>query len=358
MIVKKIEANTMSAALNRAKEIFGSNAKIHDTATLPNGKFQIIASAKKVQSKPISRKREEPTEFFKNNSYVEEFVSETISIKEIKTDIQNLQSYISQHMNDFTETLSHASWGMESKTNPSIPDVLGMLLKNGIPYENSIELSVNLPRQVDEAISVIKRRLVDRVSFGYDFKPGIHAFAGPTGCGKTSIMIKLALELNKGTDNNVCMVVGDATSPGAYEELMSIGCILGVDVYSNHDEVPRSLYTHVLLDNPSMTITLKDQVNIHLVVSSSLRPELYTKLDTANFNNISSVVITKVDEIDTVGTPLLLSKKFSAPISLINNSSDITEKLISAGEYEVCKYIKLAGSKEEAAINRIAGSAQ
>ena len=129
MIVKKIEANTMSAALNRAKELFGSNAKIHDTATLPNGKFQIIASAKKIQTKPISRKREDTNEFFKKNSFVEEFVSETISIKEIKSDIQNLQAYIGQHMSDFSETLSHASWGMESKTNPSIPDVLAMLLK-------------------------------------------------------------------------------------------------------------------------------------------------------------------------------------------------------------------------------------
>ena len=139
MIIKKIEADSMTAALNRAKEIFGANANIIKTATLKNGKFQIIASAEELAPVAIQKvkKEKQGTGFMKESKYIEEYVSEPNSINEIRQEIAQIKETVSAEFNRFSTALHEMSWGIESKSQPSLAHAMDLLLQNGVGYEDA-----------------------------------------------------------------------------------------------------------------------------------------------------------------------------------------------------------------------------
>jgi flagellar biosynthesis GTPase FlhF len=327
MIIKKIESDSMTGALKRAKDIFGVNAKIHSTRTLKNGRFQIIASAKEIISTAINEQKERRgNELVESNASLEEFVSERKSMDSIKEQISTLNTVVNDRLLEFSETLHKTSWGIEGRTNPSLPGSLSLLIANGVDYKEAKKLSVNLPRSQAPANDMVIERLMSKARISNNLERGIHCLIGPTGSGKTSSLIKIAMKKHD-QDEQICIVVGEANSPGAYEDMMEVGSILGIDIYSSVEEVPRDIYSYVFLDNPSKDIIASNKVTKHLVVSTSSNIKVY---DQYKSNNIDSIIITKVDEIREIGIPLTISKKLNASISFISSSSDISKDIKDA----------------------------
>ena len=73
----------------------------------------------------------------------------------------------------------------------------------------------------------------------------------------------------------VCVVLGDANSPGAMPELVAVAEILNIDVYETVADVPRGIYEYIFVDNPTREFLDSKDVRKHLVVSSSIIPEVY-----------------------------------------------------------------------------------
>lgn len=355
MIIKKIEADSMSAALTRAKELFGNEAKIHSTATLTNGKFQIIASAQRLRPLPMSKPIMIMDEDNQDGNYLEEFVSDRDSISSLKSDVMQIKQTMENKMDSFSQTLYQASWGMETRMHPTMPMAIGVLLENGVSYADAKDLAVNLPRSEDAMLGVISERLLNKVSFIEAFDAGIHCFIGPTGSGKTSSMVKIAMQLSQ-TGKNVCLVVGDANSPGAHDELDRIGSIINIDVFADSADVPRGYYTHVLIDNPKHNSINSSKVNKHLVISASAQEQVYHEFSNMR-TQITSSIFTKLDEVSKIGFQILVSSRLSTPISFINDSSDLSCKLRTANKDNISEYISLTTNRDAAIVNSISNGA-
>lgn len=353
MIIKKIEADTMSAALTRAKELFGTDAKIHSTATLTNGKFQIIASAQRLRPSPIRKPIMvmDETDTESDGNYLEEFVSDRDSINSLKLDVVDIKETVQNQMESFSKTLHQASWGMEMRMHPTVPFAISMLLENGIGYSDAKELAINLPRTTTATSKVLTERLLNKVNINTDLQPGIHCYLGATGSGKTAVLVKSALML-KTQGFTVCMVVGNANSPGAHDELDRIGSIIGIDVFAESSDIPRDYYNYVLIDNPDDKIVNANNIKKHLVISAASHAKSNDQFLHLR-SQLTSIILTKLDEVPTVGTQILLSAKLSAPISFLNDSSDISSKLITASKNNISEYITLNTNEEEAMINNI-----
>ena len=111
---------------------------------------------------------------------------------------------------------------------------------------------------------------------------------------------------------------------GNYEQLEKTANILGIDIYSRVRDVPKNIYTYVLIDNPSTKVILSKKVKVHLIVSASSNPALYNKYETMEMD---SIIMTKMDELSTAGFQLVLSSKLQIPVSYLSASSDLAEGL-------------------------------
>ena len=342
MIIKKIEGDTMLDCLGRAKNLFGFNAKIHSSNKLANGRYQIVASGSELVS-PISVKKQAPDRIdLDSDSFIEEFVSSGDEIKSIQLDIKKISDDLNSRMDRIGQSIDDVGWGIESKLNPSSPKVISMLIDNGLSYSDAKSYCINLPRNINDAVNRVKSQIVNSASFGFDFGKGIHSFFGPSGCGKTTTMIKLAI-MKANAGFNCCMIVGEASSPGAVEEMRSISKITGIDVFVSVKKVPKSTYDFIFMDNPSDKIIDSKIVNNHLVSSSSTIPAVYNDF-ISHKNKFSSIIITKMDENRNIATHLSMSNKIGAPISFTNASNDISASLVSIDSDDAAMHISLTPS--------------
>lgn len=352
MIIKKIEADTMSSALYRAKELFGAETKIHKTSSLDNGRFQIIASANSLVSKPIKQSLPVKEKFLEGENFAEEFLSSSDSVLQLKDEISEMKSFISDSLTSFSKSNEISSWGVEAKLHPTQPEAIAMLLSNGINYKDAKELSINLPRNINFAKKTLFDRILSRLSIKDELSPGIHCFAGPSGSGKTSVMIKVAITLMQQKEK-VCFVLGESNSPGAYEELETTASILGIDMFSKNKDVPRDIYNYVLLDNPSNKALLSPKTKKHLMVSSTLNPEIYTKYIDDGIE-YDTVIFTKIDELEKIGFQVLFANKINTQVLFMNNSPDLSTPLLIPTPGLIANMIKTTGSIDEATVNNIA----
>jgi flagellar biosynthesis GTPase FlhF len=352
MIIKKIEADTMSSALFRAKELFGSETKIHRTASLDNGRFQIIASANSLVSKPIEEKLPTKEKFLAGENFAEEFLSSSDSVLQLKDEILEMKDFISTSLSTFSKSNETSSWGIEAKLHPAQPEAIAMLLNNGINYKDAKELSINLPRNINFAKKTVFDRIISKLSIKDGLSPGIHCFSGPTGSGKTSVMIKIAITLLQQKEK-VCFVLGESNSPGAYEELEATASILGIDMFSKNRDVPRNVYNYVLLDNPSNKALLSTKTKKHLMLSATLNPEIYAKYINDGIE-YDSVIFTKIDELEKIGFQVLFSNKINTQVLFMNNSPDLSIPLLIPTTSLISKMINTGGCIDEATVNNIA----
>jgi len=224
-------------------------------------------------------------------------------------------------------------------------------LENGVEYNEIERLVLNLPRDLDSSLRIVRERLFAGVEFGTDIGRGVNCFMGPTGSGKSSVIIKLATRLVM-ESQTVCVVLGDANSPGAMPELVAVAEILNIDVYETVADVPRGIYEYIFVDNPTREFLDSKDVRKHLVVSSSIIPEVYESY--TNIQGIDSIIITKMDEVKRIGFQLRLASRLRVPISYYSNSSDISDPLVEMSMIEAKRFLTDRANKKKATIVNVA----
>lgn len=356
MIVKKIEADSMSSALKRAKELFGNETKIHRTTSLQNGRFQIVASAKELLPKPLEKKLPTKETFLEGENFAEEFVSSSDSVLDIKNDISDMKDFINGTLKDVIKSNEESSWGIEAKLHPAQPTILAMLLSNGISASDAKELSLNLPRNIAFAKKTVIDRLLSKVSLTTSVAKGIHCFVGPSGSGKTSSMIKIAISLMQ-ERNSVCFVLGASSEHGSYEKLEATATILGIDMYSKNKDVPRGVYDYVFIDSASKKAILSPKTYNHLIIAASSSELIYKKYIDSGMK-IDSVIFTKVDELEQIGFPILLTHKLKSKLIFMNNSNDLTTPLISPTKSKIISMIQTNEDTSASIVSNIAQEAE
>jgi flagellar biosynthesis protein FlhF len=177
-----------------------------------------------------------------------------------------------------------------------------------------------------------------------DFAP-VEVFVGPPGAGKTTTIAKIAAQQRSRQGRRLGLVAADGYRVGAVEQLRLYAEVIGapLTVARSLDELDDALAVArrpILIDTPGRspgddvsremfrTFGRQPGVRTHLVLPASLPPaHLRRTLDRFHEARPSRVVITKLDEADSLAPLVGVLRESGLPISFVGTGQRVPEDL-------------------------------
>jgi len=179
----------------------------------------------------------------------------------------------------------------------------------------------------------------------------IAALVGPPGAGKTSALVKLAVQYGISARKRVHFLSLDTYRIAAAEELQYYAAILGTpcQVLETAAALASSLAEHsqadlILIDTPGLTrnemdedltqaISQSPDLDTHLVLPASMRTsDLKRTAEQYSVFKPDKLLFTRLDETQTFGPILSQSVRMGLPVSFVSNGQRIPEDLTAATE--------------------------
>ncbi len=233
-----------------------------------------------------------------------------------------------------------------SETGPSITkrqrQVLNYLEKQGVKPEIIMDLWSSMAENIHRPTLKVLGELVPTHAWPECMKRSkIHAFIGPSGAGKTSTLIRIALEERKKNPRwKICLVNTDTQHAGGRLYLKHYAALSGL----NYTEVKTAAdwqdlaakkqgFDMILVDTPGFCEQNKSlekeeiemlNIHCHLVLSpvyGSSQIDHY--LSFSCHKNVKSIMWTKVDEACNFGVMVNASWKTGIPVSYFSNGKGL-----------------------------------
>jgi flagellar biosynthesis protein FlhF len=280
-----------------------------------------------------------------------------------------------QSMRDLMEMqLSNIAWGQFSQRNPQQASIWRRMKRMGLAPAivdrvlGSLRLTDSATSNWQQAMKAFSQSLPvlgkDLVAEG-----GTFALVGPTGVGKTTTIAKLAARyvLQHGADD-VALVTTDTHRLAAYEQLRTVGRILGVPVkmVDKQHSLEQVLYSlrHkglVLIDTAGLSggdqrlqqqlkgiSELGVRVKTLLVLAATAQAQvMQAAYDSYQTDNMVGSIITKLDETLSLGEVLSLLTESQLPIVYTAHGQAVPNDLALADREDLARLsIQLAKAVE------------
>lgn len=251
--------------------------------------------------------------------------------------------------NDFSE--GYINWivkDLRAQLEPALP---------AVPSKNEFEL-------------LIVDRIVGSVDIDHNSQlhpPKIFALFGPTGVGKTTTIAKIAAiygtlppeEIRK----KVKIITMDSFRVGAYEQIESFGKALDIPVMRADDEEqffsaleqssdaelilvdtigrsPRDNELNVKLQT-MLSVPDRKTIRCYLAVSASMKKiDIDKVFEQFRMFNISSVIVTKADETQTIGNILSICHDRRVPLLFITDGQMVPRDIHKASSAFVLSLLR------------------
>ncbi len=279
----------------------------------------------------------------KQNVAIEAMQSEMRVLREL-LESSLVENNVSQKANNYENVL--VDWLKEYGLNESFCCWLAKQANAGL----------SLPEAKKHLFETLRKKLP---IYPYDLveRGGIVAVAGATGVGKTTSIAKMATRhvLEKG--RSVALINADNYRIGADSQLKSLGRLIDVPVVSVHDqrELMESLYRFsdvdlVLIDTAGIGyrderindyLTLFDlggQFDIHFTQVLSASMQEGALRESININarlNLSSCIVTKIDESTAFGGLLSTVVENGLPIAYVSEGQKIPDDLARPDNHQL-----------------------
>jgi flagellar biosynthesis protein FlhF len=277
----------------------------------------------------------------------------------IKSELDQLDSKMNellQKMNDSSNT--------SSETHKSISKIEELLDRNefSLKYINYIKDKIKKSFSLEELedFDIVQRKVVDWIGESINIaqeqvfrKPYVGIIVGPTGVGKTTTLVKLAVQYilknkEQGRKVDICFITIDSMRVGAFEQLARFGDLLNItvkkaekaeDVKFIYEEV-KSAVDAIFIDTSgyspndaehlgAMKMTLSVQgmnPDVYLAVCASTKARDIENI-MRNYEpfGYKSVIITKCDESEQYGNIISVLFDSHKSVSYITNGQQIAQ---------------------------------
>ena len=307
---------TFEDALAKAYKQYGKDIHIYSRRTTGRThketeiSFYIIENKRKVDLSKVGNEENDSTTEKKQSKAIENKKNHLDNLVEYARDILTQNDFSKQYMQKAINSLKKE---LENRANNNEDSPIS---------ENDVELIL-----VDYIISSLNIDMDTQVH-----PPRIFVLLGPTGVGKTTTIAKIAALFcyEESMKRNVGMVTLDTFRVGAYEQSQAFARALGLECKKagNEKEFFAILDEYkdkeiILVDtlgkspkDTSLAVRLKtllsvpprEEMGCYLVVSASMKSsDITSSLEQFSTYNPKSLIVTKIDETETIGNILSIS---------------------------------------------------
>jgi flagellar biosynthesis protein FlhF len=202
-----------------------------------------------------------------------------------------------------------------------------------------------------------------------ELRPRIVALVGPPGCGKTTTLVKLAVNYGLAARRPVMLLSMDTYRVAAAEQLRSYSAILGVgfQLVETVTALAQAIEEHrgkelIFLDTPGLGaaevadyaslaqfLSTRDDIDTQLALSCSMKSaDLSRVVDTFEAFRPQRLIFTKLDETGSFGPILNEAVRTGKPLSFFTTGQRIPEDLEAATKSRVAELILSGTSRKDA----------
>ncbi len=341
MKVKKYRGESMQEAIVKVKSDLGSDAIILHTRKFKKGGFFGLFTTKMVEVTAT-------VDDNKDTKYLKEELNKMKGVMadligEIKEDKKRrVYSTVNSLINNLVESL----WkiGFNRNTAKELAQKISNKIDN-CNFDNG-QLNKKLKELLQEELEGIISS-IEPIEMESE-KTKVVALTGPTGVGKTTTLAKLAAKFSLFEDKTVGLITADTYRIAAVEQLKTYSEIINLplEVVFSPNELEDAIkgyegYDLVLVDtagrsqnNQVHVSELKGFISnssideVYLVISATTKlTDLNKIIEIYNEINVDRLIITKVDETDSLGIIFEAVKKANKPLSYITVGQDVPEDI-------------------------------
>ena len=338
-----VVGDSYEEAVRKAREQYGNDIRIHSRRDYTTGGGLFTRRKQKCEIVCYEAKHEKRSEKEKDISEFE---------KEAKTpDPSNLSPEERLNTEIYREKTENAA-------------AAALLDENHITGKLREKLLEDFP-EGDDAAMILSSRLLKTVEFDYDKQ--LHprhfvVFIGPTGSGKTTTLAKVAY-LFSHSEKSVGIITLDTYRTGAFEQMNAFGNALSIPVISAgaEDELLKAIERFswkdmIFIDTMGLSprdkelnlrlrgmlsLLDRDRTDYILTVSASMKEEdIMDQYAGYSAFSPSSLVVTKLDETETIGNVLSFSYSVSVPILFFTDGQKVPDDIKKASGVLLLEHLK------------------
>jgi flagellar biosynthesis protein FlhF len=364
MRIKSYFARTVEGAMELARQEMGSEAMlVNSRRALPEakhlGEYEVVFASDFPESRtdepaPAPQPPQETTAGARRFS---------LEVAELKKELEGMRRVLTR------SALAPPHWAGAS---PSLSDAYLTLTANDVAPDLAREIVESARVFSDESRPSppaggqhldpdgFERSLVEEIGSRFTVQPSLGrgdagpkmvALIGPPGSGKTTTLVKLAVNYGLSSHRPVLLLSMDTYRVGAADQLRAYSAILGVgfQVLETVGGLAQALEENrgkdlILIDTPGLGpndmdvtselarfVSTRTDVDTHLVLSSSMKSADLTRMvDRFEVFRPQCLLFTKLDETGSFGPILNEAARTAKPLSFFTNGQRIPEDLEAA----------------------------
>jgi len=354
MRIKSYFARTVEDAVAQAREELGPeamlvNSRKAEAEARDLGEYEVVFAADTGPAPAVTRSTTAAQPFGDRLSG---------EVADLKRELEGMRRTLTRSAFAPSQWLSSSPDASEAyavlTSNEVAPDLAREIVQSAAAGAHGAAFAPALAQELESRIAV--EPLLGRG----DARPHIVALVGPPGCGKTTTLVKLAVNYGLAARRPSLLLSMDTYRVAAAEQLRSYAAIIGVgfQVLETVAALSQTIEENrgkdlIFIDTPGFGfgdmdhsaplagfLAARSDIDTQLVLSSSMKPADLTRVvDSYECFRPGRLLFTKLDETGSFGSILNETVRTGKPLSFFGNGQRIPEDLETASRGHVSKLV-------------------